>query len=162
LAELQKLDQDAMVRRSLLSLLPKFPVSPEIHTINLSHIQVEHLIRALHHPSYIMVHGAAQLLAAAGEGREEVASLLFSSNDEQLLHILVLAAGRLWEAEARPLLMKRLDQGFTPGNWWLIEELPYPALGHGAAAAATRLCRTRPNGSSRHHHRTAGEGGQGR
>ena len=124
LAELQKLNQDAMVRRSLVSLLPKFPVSPEIHTINLPNVQVKDLIRALHHPSYIIVYGAAQLLAAAGEGREEATSLLFTSNDQRLLRILALISGRLWEAEARPLLMKRLDLGFTPGSWWLIEELP--------------------------------------
>ncbi len=124
LAELQKLNQDAMVRRSLVSLLPKFPISPEIHTITLSYVQVEHLIRALRHPSYVIVHGAAQLLATTGEGRVEAASLLLTSNDERLLHILALIAGRLWEAEARPLLMKRLDQGYIPGSWWLIEQLP--------------------------------------
>ena len=113
-----------MVGKSLLSLLPKFHVSDDIHKIDSLSVEVEDLIRALRHPSAIIAYGAAQLLAAAGEGREDVASLLFSCNEERLLGILTLIAGRLWGVEARPLLMKRLDQGYTPGSWWLIEQLP--------------------------------------
>ena len=124
LAELQKMNQDGIVGGSLSSLLPKFPISPEIHQIDSLGIAVAEIVRALLHPSLIIAYGAAQLLSAAREGREDVAALLFSSSDERLLGILAIIAGRLWEAEARPLLMKRLDQGYTPGSWWLIEALP--------------------------------------
>ncbi len=124
LTELQKRDRDGTVDRSLLSLLPKFPVNPEIRKLDSLNVQVEGLIRALHHPSLIIMVGAAQLLEAVGEGREEIESLFFNSNDERLLHVIAQIAGSLWGKEARPLLMKRLDQGYIPGSWWLIEQLP--------------------------------------
>ncbi len=124
LTELQKRDRDGTVDRSLLSLLPKFPVNPEIRKLDSLNVQVEGLIRALHHPSLIIMVGAAQLLEAVGEGREEIESLFFNSNDERLLHVIAQIAGSLWGKEARPLLIKRLDQGYTSGSWWLIEALP--------------------------------------
>src|SRR6266487_3604628 len=124
LTELQKRDRDGTVDRSLLSLLPKFPVNPEIRKLASLNIQVEGLIRALHHPSLIIIVGAAQLLEAVGEGRREIESLLFNSNDERLLHVITQIAGSLWGKEARSLLMRRLNQGYTSGSWWLVEELP--------------------------------------
>lgn len=124
LAELQKMNQDGIVGKSLLSLLPKFPVNPEISKRDSLNVQIEDLIRALHHPSVLIAYGAAQLLAAIGGGKEEIASLLFTTNNKRLLHIITLIAGTLWGDEARSLLMKRLDQGYTSGSWWLIEELP--------------------------------------
>jgi len=124
LTELQKRDQDGTVDQSLLSLLPKFPVNPEIRKLDSLNVQVEDLIRALHHPSLIILVGAAQLLEAVGEGRGEIESLLFNSDDERLLHVITQIAGSLWGKEARPLLIKRLNQGYTSGSWWLVEELP--------------------------------------
>lgn len=124
LTELQKRDRDETVDRSLLSLLPKFPVNPEIRKLDSLNVQVEGLIRALHHPSLLIMVGAAQLLEAVGEGREEIESLFFNSNGERLLHVIAQIAGSLWGKEARPLLLKRLDQGYTSGSWWLIEALP--------------------------------------
>jgi hypothetical protein len=105
-------------------ILPKFPVNPELPKREALDVQSEDLLRALQHPSIVIANGAAQLLAAVGGGKEELASLLLTTEDERLLAILATIAGRLWEAEARPLLMKRLDQGYTPGSWWLIEALP--------------------------------------
>jgi hypothetical protein len=125
LAGLQKLNQDGMPWQSLLSLLPNFPVSPELPRCDSLDVQSEDLLRALHHPSIVIANGAAQLLAAVGEGKEDIASLLLSTQDERLLAILATIVGRLWEVEARPLLLKRLDQGYTPGSWCLIEVLPY-------------------------------------
>ncbi len=124
LAGLQKMDQDGTRWKSLLSLLPKFPVNPEIPKCASLDVRSEDLVRALHHPSIIIANGAAQLLAAAGKGKEAIASLLLTTEDERLLAILATIAGRLWEAGARPLLIERLDQGFTPGSWWLLEALP--------------------------------------
>ncbi len=123
-AELQKLHQEGMRWKSLWSLLPNFPVNPEIPKRASLVVQREVLLRAVHHPSVVVADGAAQLLAAAGEGKVELASLLLSTSDERLLAILAAIAGRLWEAEARPLLIKRLDQGLMPGSWWLLEALP--------------------------------------
>ena len=124
LGELQKIHQSKMVGRSLLSLLPRFPVNPEIPKLDSLRVRVSDLIRALHHPSSIIVNGAAQLLAATGEGKEEIASLLFTSDNTQLLAIIAEIASPLWGMEARTLLMKRLNQGYTSGSWWLIEALP--------------------------------------
>ena len=130
LAELHRMSQSGVVHTSLLSLLPKFPVSPEIHVVDYIDIRVQDLIRALQHPSAIIGRGAAQLLARAGKGKEEIASLLLTSNDGQLLGIIAEIAALLWGIEARPLLIKRLEQGYTLGSNWLIEELPHLAGDH--------------------------------
>ncbi len=123
-AQLQQMNQDRTIVRSLLSLLPNFPVNPEIPKLVSLNVPTEDLVRALHHSSVVIVYGAAQLLAAVGKGKEEIASLLFTTNDETLLHIIALIAGSLWGEEARSLLTRRLDQGYTSGSWWLVEELP--------------------------------------
>jgi nucleoside phosphorylase len=124
LATLQKENRDGMMSRPLSSLLPKFPIHPEIRKLDSLGVQAEDLIRALTHPSLFIMFGAAQLLEVAGEGKEGIASLLFKSDDERLLNIITQMVGTLWGIEARPLLIKRLNQGYTLGSWWLIEELP--------------------------------------
>ena len=124
LAELQKMDQGESAHRSLLSLLPTFPVQKAIQKLASLNVPKEDLLRALHHPSVIIAAGAAQLLEAAEEGKEEIAALLLQSNDKRLLSLIVQIAESLWGVEARPLLMRRLAQGDTPEGWRLIENLP--------------------------------------
>jgi hypothetical protein len=88
LAELQKTNQGGTAVKPLLSLLPRFPVSKDINKIDALAVPLEVLIRALRHPSSVIVDGAVRLLAATGEGREEMASLLFTSKDKRLLRLL--------------------------------------------------------------------------
>jgi hypothetical protein len=125
LGELQRAVQHGLVVRSLLSLLPKFPVKRELHAFDTTVVPERDLIRALKHPSVIIARGAVQLLAIAGKGKKEIASLLLTSNGKGLLSIIADTAALLWGAEARPLLIKRLEQGYTPGSSRLIEELPH-------------------------------------
>jgi len=124
LTELRKTHQQGNIGRSLLSLLPKFPSEREVYVTEFSDVLVQDLIRALGHPSAIIVRGAVQLLAG-GAGREALTSLLFTSNDEQVLSFLAEIATRLWGTEARPLFAKRIEQGYTSESIWLIEELPH-------------------------------------
>jgi len=124
LAELQRIHQPGPMSPSLLSLLPEFPVNPDISKRASLNVPVEDLLRALQHPSIVVAYGAAQLLAATGEGKKEIADLLLTTDSDRMLHIIASIAGQLWEEEARPLLLKQLHQRYSPGSCWLLEELP--------------------------------------
>lgn len=130
LGELQQAAQQGLVVGSLLSLLPKFPVKRELHPFDIAVVPEGDLIRALKHPSMIIARGAVQLLAIAGKGKEEIKTLLLTSSGKGLLSIIAQTAALLWGREARPLLIKRLEQGYTPGSSPLIEALPH-LLGDG-------------------------------
>jgi hypothetical protein len=123
-AELKKMKLGEDIQRSLLSLLPKFPISSALQKMTSLPVAKKDLLRALHHPSVIIAMGAANLLEAAQEGKEEVAVLLLQSRDQRLLSILVQIAEALLGEEARHILMKRLAQENTPEDWFLIEKLP--------------------------------------
>lgn len=88
-------------------------------------VLVQNLIQALKHPSAIIARGAAQLLTAKATGKEEIADILLTTNDEELLHIIAEIANPLLRTEARPLFIKRLEQGYGQGSSWLIEELSH-------------------------------------
>lgn len=125
LTELHKANQQGIAVRSLLSLLPKVPMSEEVLIGDSVDVPVQNLIQALKHPSAIIARGAAQLLTAKSTGKEEIADILLTTNDEELLRIIAEIADPLWRTEARPLFIKRLEQGYGQGISWLIEELPH-------------------------------------
>ncbi len=125
LTELRRIHQHGVIPYSLSSLLPNFPINKELHEPASLDMPVQDLFRALEHPSAIIAYGAAQLLSLMRKGKEEMAFLLLTSTNEQLLSVIACVATRLWGIEARPLFIKRLEQRYSKECYWLLEELPY-------------------------------------
>jgi hypothetical protein len=86
LNEIQKAEQDEVVSRSLLQLLPEIPV--KLGTPKGADIEVPtaDLVRALKHPSAIIAQGALYLLLLS-KPKEELLNLL-KDEDEQVLQII--------------------------------------------------------------------------
>jgi hypothetical protein len=123
LGEFQQAASQGQVIGPLLSLLPKFPLKRELQAFESTVVPEQDLLRALNHPSMIIARGAIHLLALIGKGKEEIKTLLLTSNGKGLLSSIAETAALLWGKEARPLLIKRLEQGYTPGSSRLIEVL---------------------------------------